>query len=502
MTVTGWRGHSLALIAGALVTPSLAPWNIWPLAIISAGLLAWLLTDSSPRQALLRGWLYGLGLFGSGSSWVYVSIHVYGYAPVPLALFLTILFCCGIALFCSLPCYLYARFVSDCPGGKHLGFAAVFVLGEWWRSWFLTGFPWLYLGYGHLQTPLAGWAPVAGVYAISFIVALSGATLALALMQRRMIRSQWLLLASLWLAGGLLQTIAWTQPKGEPIKVAMVQANIPQEQKWRPDNFQKTLDLYASTSAPLWAEHDLVIWPEAAIPAFYQSAENWLSQISQRAKAANSSLITGIPWYQAGDTPEDAKRYNSIIGLGAGSGVYFKQRLVPFGEYVPMEKWLRGTLQFFELPLSAFSSGGSEQASIMAGELSLAPFICYEVVYPELVSSWLPAADLLITISNDAWFGHSIGPLQHLEMAQMRALESGRSMLRATGTGVSAIIDQRGRIVVRGDQFSREVISGEAQVFTGATPFAITGSRPILLLCLLLCLGAIFSPLIQAKMRR
>ena len=500
--MTMWLGHGLALVAGALVTLSLAPYNFWPLAIVSTGLLAWLLKDLSPSQTLLRGWFYGLGLFGSGSSWVYVSIHVYGYASAPLAAFLTIAFCCGLGLFCSIPCYLYGRFVRDCPGGQHLGFAAVFVLGEWWRSWFLTGFPWLYLGYGHLETPLAGWAPLSGVYGISFIVALSGATLSLALSNKQLIRSQWSLLAALWLGGAVLQTIDWTQAKGEPLKVAMVQANIPQQEKWRPENYQPTLDLYRNTSARLWAENDLVIWPEAAVPAFYQRAEYWMKSIDRIAKANDATLITGIPWYQAGETKEDGKRYNSIVGLGKGSGVYFKQRLVPFGEYVPLENILKSTLEFFELPLSNFSAGSSDQQGIKAGDITLAPFICYEVVYPELVSSWLPQADMLITISNDAWFGKSIGPLQHLQMAQMRALESGRTMLRSTGTGVTAIINQRGQIVARGEQFKQTVVKGEAQVFAGATPFALTGSRPILLACLALCLACIFLPIIQAKMRR
>ncbi|MEE8059214.1 MAG: apolipoprotein N-acyltransferase [Pseudomonadales bacterium] len=490
----GWRGHFLALVAGALVTPSLAPFNIWPLGIASVALLVWLLADLSPVQAAKRGWFYGFALFGTGSSWIYVSIHVYGYAPVPLAAFLTLLWSIGLGLLTSVTAYIYVRWLRDCltghAGGQHLGFAAIFVLGEWLRSWLLTGFPWLYLGYAHIDTALAGWAPVGGVFSLSFIVAVSGAVIANSLMQRKIIASQLSLVLVLWLGGAILQTIDWVTPASKaPVQVAMVQANIAQDIKWNRDQYWPTLTLYQQTSQPLWEHNDIVIWPEAAIPGYYQNAKEFLERVGQQAKAHNASLITGIPYLYPATDSTALRYHNSIMGFGEGSGIYHKQRLVPFGEFVPLEGLLRGLIQFFNLPMSAFSAGPPAQAAIKAGDLTLAPFICYEIVYPELVNEWLPEADLLITISNDAWFGESIGPLQHLQMAQMRALESGRYLLRATGSGVSAIVDQRGHIVVRGDQFKREVIQGEAIIYRGATPFALAGSWPILLLCFAICIS-------------
>ena len=494
----GWAGHLLAAAAGALVTLSLAPFDIWPLGLVSAGLLCWLLQHSSPAQAALRGWCYGVGLFGAGTSWVYVSIHVYGYASVALASFLTLLFTLGLALFTALPCYLYARWVRNQAFGQTLGFAAVFVLGEWWRSWFLTGFPWLYLGYAHIDSPLAGWAPIGGVLALSFVVALSSAVLAQWLHNRRTNYYAVATLAALWIGGFALQQVTWVKPKGDhPVKVAMVQANISQAEKWRPEQYQATLALYEQMSQPLWQDYDLVVWPEAAIPGFHDRARGFLSDIAAQAREGNAGLITGIPFrhYEG----EQLKRHNSIIALGRGSGTYHKQRLVPFGEYVPMEGLLRGLIQFFDLPMSNFNSGNPSQEGLTVNGYTLAPFICYEVVYPELVADWLPQADMLITISNDAWFGDSIGPLQHLQMAQMRALEAGRYMLRSTGSGVSAIIDHRGQILSRSGQFTQEVITGEAIPLQGATPFAVTGSWPVLILCLLLCIsGRLFT----AKMRR
>ena len=489
----GWIGHLLALLAGALVTLSLSPFDYWPLGIVSCALLVYLLDGLTPIAAAKRSWFYGLGLFGAGTSWVYVSIHVYGYAPAALASFLTLIFSAGLALFSAGTGYVYARFLSNKPLGKTLGFAAIFVLGEWWRSWFLTGFPWLYIGYAHIDTPLAGWAPVLGIYGLGFIIAFTGAVLTQTIQQKALNKKSLAAVGLLWLAGAVLNTIDWVEPKStQAMNIAMVQTNIPQEIKWNRDQYLPTLELYKTSSAPLWAQADIVIWPEAAIPGYYQRAQGFLDQMAAQAKKHNTSLITGLPYLYPATETQPRRYHNSIMAFGEGSGTYHKQRLVPFGEYVPLENLLRGMIQFFDLPMSAFTAGSSDQAPIQAGNITLAPFICYEIVYPDLVSQWLPEADMLITISNDAWFGASIGPLQHLQMAQMRALESGRYLLRSTGTGISAIIDQRGHITTQGSQFKREIIRGQAWAYKGATPFSLTGSTPILLLSLLLCLGVYY----------
>lgn len=493
----GWTGHVLAIVAGALITPSLAPFDLWPLGLLSLGLLRWLLDDASPGGGFVRGWCYGLGLFGTGTSWVYVSIHVYGYAPIPLAVFLTALFSAGLALFTAVIAWAYVRWVRDLALGRSLGFAAVLTLGEWWRTWFLTGFPWLFPGYAHIYSPLAGWAPVVGIYGIDFILALTAALLVEQFQQRRIPRWGLVALAIGWAGGGLLGVVSWVEPADrEPLKIAMVQANIPQAQKWLPEQFQPTLALYQRMDEPLWADNDIVIWPEAAVPGFYFQAETFLDAMAQRASDSDTTLLTGILSIDRGVEPPVI--YNSVMALGEGSGIYHKRRLVPFGEYVPLEAWLRGLIAFFDLPMSNLHPGPADQQGLTSGDLLLAPFICYEVVYPDLVASWTPEADLLLTISNDAWFGTSIGPLQHLQMAQMRALENGRYLLRSTGSGVTAIVDHHGNLTVVGEQFSRQVITGTAQVMTGTTPFAATGSWPILLACALLCIGL---QLFTAKMR-
>ncbi|MEM7691483.1 MAG: apolipoprotein N-acyltransferase [Pseudomonadota bacterium] len=484
----GWQVALFAPLGGMSITLSLAPFDLWPTAILGCALLAYLLAGCNTSQALWRGWLFGLGMFGSGCSWVYVSIHVYGHAGVPLAALLTFLFCAGLALLHAAQAWLYVRVVRPLPGGMLLGFAALWVFGEWTRTWLLTGFPWMYLGYAHVNTWLAGWAPVFGIFGLSFIVAFTASCAFLAWRSRQAatLFTYSGLLATLWGGGLMLTPIEWVAPASEqPVKVALYQPNIPLEEKWDRRFYGPILEQYSKSLAPLFA-NDLIVWPESAIPRVYDLAGDFLNPIARRADLSDTTLITGIPTRNA-----QRQIFNSVVALGQGSGQYDKQRLVPFGEYVPLEEWLRGLIDFFDLPMSNFSLGALNQEPLQAGNHRIAPLICYEVVYPELAAKAARRAELLLTISNDSWFGNSIGPLQHLQMAQMRALENGRYMLRGTNNGVSAIIDHRGKIVASSDQFVVAVVEGEAQVMLGSTPFSSFGSIPLLSALALLLLAMV-----------
>jgi apolipoprotein N-acyltransferase len=496
---SGWRGNLLAAVCGGLITLSLAPYDFWPGGLFALVLLHYLLNDISPNSAAQRGWCFGAGLFLSGASWLYVSIHDFGGASLPLASILSGGFCLLLALMHAMLGYGYARWIRPAPLGRWLGFAAWWVLWEWVRYWLLTGFPWLYVGYAHLTTPLSGWAPLGGIYALSFIVALTAAALSLLFERTCLSARKWIpitIAATLWLVGVGLQSSTWTQPKGEPTRVALVQANIPQSVKWDPDNFRNTLDIYRTLSAPLWQENAIVFWPEAAVPAFYDSAKPFFDENAMQANRYGHALISGVPYR----SPK-SEVFNSAIALGNGSGVYHKQHLVPFGEYVPFEKYLRGLIEFFNLPMSDFQAGPTAQAPLHAAGLTFAPFICYEVVYGDLVRH--ARADVLLTLTNDAWFGHSIGPLQHLQMVQMRALEMGRPFVRATSNGVTAIIDEKGHITSRIPQFERTVLTGSVQGFTGLTPFARFGSWPILGLCgIIVFMGQITRFTMRASLNR
>jgi apolipoprotein N-acyltransferase len=470
-----------APLAGALVTVSLAPFNIWPAGILSCVIYVYLLSTCTARAGLWRGWLYGVGLFGTGVSWVFVSIHVHGHASVPLAAGLTALFCAAMALFQALFAWCYVQFVRPLPGGMLMGFPALWVLSDWLRSWLFTGFPWLFLGYAHVDTWISGWAPITGVLGLSFICALTGACLFLAWRSRKLVAcaTYAVILVTLWGGGAVLKPTQWVAKASEkPLTVALFQPNVPQEYKWDPQWYRPILRQLREATDPVLGR-DIVIWPESAIPNYYQRAQGFLEPLARRAAAANTTLITGAPF-----RPEDGDLYyNSAVALGYGEGIYHKQRLVPFGEYVPLENLLRGLIGFFNLPMSSFTAGPADQVPLRAGPYRIAMFICYEIVYGDLVARDARNADLLVTISNDTWFGDSIGPWQHLQIAQMRGRENGRYVLRATNNGISAIIDHQGRIVKKTDQFVATMLTGEAEVMLGNTPFSSFGSLPILTGC-------------------
>lgn len=486
LPLTKWPSLILAIGAGALLPLSLAPYNVWLTGILAPALLALALHRADGRRCLLVAFAFGLGLYGVGASWVYISIHQFGSTSTLLSLILTTAFVSGLAVAFALPFYLYGRLFSRTLPGMLLAFPAFWVLGEWMRSWFLTGFPWLYLGYGHLQTPLAGYAPVLGVFGVSLCVALTASFLATLVAYRSYWRSKLVQAAALacvavWLMGAGLRFVEWTTLDEQPVSLGMAQGNIPQEKKWDPAYLDETFRIFGDLSETLW-QYDWVIWPEAAIPLLYHHALEPLKRLGAQANATDTVFITGILY----DQPDDYKFYNSIIALGQGAGIAYKMRLVPFGEYVPLEKYLRGTIEFFNLPTSNIHPGPAYTNGLQTPEGEIAPSICYEVVYPDLVAERALTAQFLLTISNDAWFGHSIGPVQHFQMAQMRALETGRYMIRSTNNGISGIIDPKGNVLAQGGRFTREVLTGEVHAARGSTPFMLFGSRPTVLFCLLL----------------
>ncbi|MFA0812250.1 apolipoprotein N-acyltransferase [Microbulbifer epialgicus] len=482
--------------AGGLMTLSLAPFNYWICGLLSLALFSWLILLASGGKTL-RGrstlWLafcFGLGLFASGSSWVYVSITNFGNSSVPLGLALTGSLVALLAILLATPFYFLGRF-TDNRFSFALAFAALWFINEWLRSWVFTGFPWLFSGYAHLETWLSGWAPVLSVYGIGLLMAFTAAVIALAasgrlvpLKRRSHIA---LLVAALlpWPAGAILTNIEWTRAEGGIITVGLVQANIPQEKKWLPEFRGETISRYQDgTRALNDKDVDVIIWPEAALPMLYGQAPNLMQALQRNAEKTQTDLISGILYDSR--NPDEGRRvvHNSAAVFGQSPSIYHKRHLVPFGEYVPLENLIRGTIEFFDLPTSFIRSGPDEQHPLNAGGASWAPLICYEIVYPRLVASSALSAQVLLTISNDAWFGESIGPLQHMQMAQMRALETGRYLVRGTNTGVTAIVDPRGRILEQLPQFERANMTGDIRAMRGATPFMLAGISIVFALAL------------------
>ncbi len=476
----------LALCAGAALPLSFAPYDWWLIAFISPAVLYLCLNQRSALQAFWIGQAYGFGLWCVGAFWLYTSIHDYGDTSPPIALLMIAFVGTVMGLFTAIQALLYRKYITDGP----LTFAAFWSISEWCKTWILTGFPWLFVGYGMTERLLDSYAPVAGVFAVSFVVVLIGAAGIEILRGRR----YWLIPTALLLAIAYgLQPIEWTTPKkADVLSVSLVQGNIPQDLKWLTEYRQRTLDIYATLSAPEWGR-DLVVWPESSIPVFQTEATDFINKTHHIALQKNSAWVTGIPWQAIEEY--DATRndyppfYNAIMAAGAtGSGVYKKQRLVPFGEYVPLEgtlKWVLPNLKR-NMEISSFSAGRDDQPPINVKGHRLAAAICYEVAYPNITRQNARNSDFLVTLSNDAWFGTSDGPLQHLQMVQMRSRETGRWFIRATNTGVRAFIDHRGHSVVRRPQFKQVVLRGELPAMQGETPYMRFGDWPILLLCSLL----------------
>ena len=475
--------------AGGALPLAFAPFGLYPVAFASlaALFLAWRGCRTS-RRAFLRGWLFGIGAFGAGLSWIYES---FGFANVsgPLAFGLTMGLIGCLALY---PAVLGWIVVRVAPGGDAVRLLAVYpaawTLWEWLRGWAFTGLPWLQVGYAQIDGPASGWLPVTGVHGTGALVALAAGAFAWVLVRRnRRALAVLGVAAALWGSGAVLARMDWVQPAGTPLTVTIVQGNVAQDRKWRPEMRTPTLERYAA----LTREHfdaDLVVWPESATPGFLDTLEEFTRGMRAEAVERGSAVLTGVPVRDAPGGPY----LNAVVMLGPDSGVYYKRRLVPFGEYLPFAPVLRPVLETLGIRMADFSPGPREQTPIRLGPHTLGVSICYEIAFGAAVRLDLPEAALLVTVSNDAWFGDSIGPHQHLEIARVRAAETGRWLVRATNTGLSAVVSPRGEVRARLPQF--EIAAGTFEVvpMRGETPYVRIGDAPIVtVLALWVAAGAV-----------
>jgi apolipoprotein N-acyltransferase len=481
----------LASLLGALLTLAYAPFSFWFVTFLSLTGFIYLLSNALPKQGFKLGFAFGLGWFGAGVSWVHVSIADFGGIPLIGSITLMLLLSAYLALFPALSCYLITKYFTNKLWPIALPF--IWLVVEWLRSWFLTGFPWLSLGYSQIQSPLAGWFPVIGEFGVSGLIVLICTVLAIWLADTRWLPSV-IVVTVLFVSGVALNQYQWAKPTGKSARIAMVQGNIEQALRWTPQQDQPTMDKYKNMTADHW-NNDVVIWPEAAIPKLEPLAAEYLSEMDNIAAQTNTGLITGIVNYNF----ETREAYNNLIGLGQknkdatnkdtkepGHYHYFhanrfaKHHLLPIGEFIPLEDWIRGLAPIFDLPMSSFSRGDYQQANLEAKGYHFAPAICFEIAFPRQISTNLYYnTDFIITVSNDAWFGGSHGPAQHLEIAQARAKEFGLPVLRATNNGITAFIDHRGQIQSRLPQFEAAVLSDNIQQVKGYTPYRFFGDWPI-----------------------
>ncbi|MEM5528845.1 apolipoprotein N-acyltransferase [Gammaproteobacteria bacterium AS21] len=469
----------LALLSGAATTLAFAPFNLFACALITPAILYLLLKNQNVKQACLLGWLYGLGFFGTGVSWVYVSIHTYGYTHPIVAATLTLLFCAALAILFLLQAWLYQKYFSAIHSA--LSFGVIWLLFEWLRSWLFTGFPWLYLGYSTLDTPLSVYAVIGGVWlnsALVIVISLSLAMIVVKRSTRQLVIS--VSLITLIIGTSFVIPTQWTHSSGAKIDIAIVQPDIAQQTKWQGNQLGNIVERYYQMSKPLIG-NNVIIWPETAIPSFYQNVDGFFAPLVTAQQQQGGSIISGLPMQEPDNNHPDGRRiHNSILNMTQGS-YYHKQRLVPFGEYVPFQAEFRDLFNFLNIPELTFSIPEvKNQPLLSVGDYHYSTAICYEIAYPELVRQYSKTADIILTVSNDTWFSHSIGPDQHFQIARMRAVENGRWLIRSANNGITAVVDAQGKVVDIAPRYTQAVLKSSVQPLQGLTPYQRLGVWPLL----------------------
>ena len=487
--------YLIALAAGAVTVFAFAPFGLWPLQIATLALLFRLLQrEAGFRHGALLGWAYGSGWLIAGVHWLYISMHRYGGLPGWMAVLAVILLGAGLSVFMALgtgtAAWLKKRWSIRPAAFLLLLMPGVWTLIEWTRGWIFTGFPWVSSGYAHTNSPLAGYAPLVGVYGLALASALVAGCIALLPEKKLPLAGAALLLA----AGMGLRGVDWTQPHGEPVSVRLLQGNVPQEMKFQPGQTEEALALYHNMIVEKPA--DLIATPETAIPLLStELPPDYLPLLSDFSTKSKSHLILGIP---VSDGP---RLYaNSVLGIAPGAANmyrYDKHHLVPFGEFIPPgSRWF---VKMMNIPLGDFSSAGLLQAPFKVRDQWVLPNICYEDLFGEEIAAQLeasrsgsiPQATILLNVSNIAWFGDSIALPQHLQISQMRSIETGRPMLRSTNTGVTAVIGPKGEVTGKLPPFERGTLSATVQGFHGLTPYSLYGNTPTVALAILLLFGAL-----------
>lgn len=470
-----YKTDLIALLAGIMLPFAFSPFNLFFLAFTSPGLLLFVWNSASPLRAMIQGFLFGFGFFSVGVSWIYISVHVFGQAPIPLAVLITVIFISYLSLFFAAMGYVINTFSAGNSLIRNLiAFPCLWIIAELVRTWLFSGFPWLLIGYSQTNTWLKGFAPFFGVYGLSLItISISGALVSFFYNSKK---TRMVLLTSIGvisISGLLLSQLHWTKPSGKPLRITMVQGNIDQDLKWQPEQIVKTLALYSNYTARNWSS-DLIIWPEAAVTLPLAQAGEFINKLSQLAKAHHSTVITGIP------VVEPHHAYNAMISVGNGQGIYYKRHLVPFGEYTPLKSFFNFILQAMHIPMSDFTPGTKTQIPLLANGIAIAPYICYEVAYPVEFLTFLPEAKVLLTITDDSWFGHSIASAQHIQMAQFRALETGRYLLFSSNTGVTAVLSPMGTLLKSVPSFQEMTLTAMIYPMEGKTPWMEWKLYPLL----------------------
>ncbi|HLV49226.1 MAG TPA: apolipoprotein N-acyltransferase [Aliidiomarina sp.] len=472
--------YGLSFLVGALMLFAYAPFEQgWLAALLLTGWLLLLVRSQTPKQAAITGFMFGLGWFGTGVSWIFVSIDRFGGLPIIATLIIMLSLFAYLALYPALAGWLWLKARKKLNRYALFAFPFIWLVTEFLRGWVMTGFPWLNLGYTQTTTQFAALAPHIGEIGISLVVLLVAISFAYAALTKRL---EWFAIPVLLYGAAMLSpSLNPMEFTGASTRVALVQGNIQQELKWNQAQEWPNFLTYQTLSEPLYGNYDVIVWPESAITFLEPLAQSSLTDFAEQAVAKDSVVLSGIIDYN----PETEQYFNSIAVFGdkqspyhwQNNNRYRKNKLLPIGEFVPFESLLRPLAPLFNLPMSSFSRGNSQQQNLTANDTQIAANICYEVVYSGYIKEQVKAGtDMLLTVSNDSWFGNSHGPHQHLEIARMRAVEFGRPMLRSTNNGITAIIDHQGYIMQRLPQFEPAVATANVAIVTGTTWYTRFGS--------------------------
>jgi apolipoprotein N-acyltransferase len=476
------RAPLLSFAAGAVAVAGFAPLHAWPVPMLALAVLFFTWARSaSPRQAAASGFAFGLGFFLVGVSWVYISLHRYGEMPAVLAGLATFLFAAYLALFPAMTGALVVRLAGARPALRLAAAPPAYVLLDWLRGTLFTGFPWLNMGTSQAPAaPLAGFAPLWGAYGTSLLVAMVaslGVVVAISSFPARARVAAALAILALHGAGIALAQVEWTHAVGRPVRVALVQGNVPQEIKWRDDVRMRTIRDYGQMIEE--AQADVVVVPETALPAYLDELpQEFLRELVEHARRTHKEILLGTVerTFRADGTSE---YFNSLVDITGSPPVsYRKRHLVPFGEYIP---WgFHWVLAILHIPMQDFSRGADVQPPLPVDGVSFGVAICYEDIFGSEMIRFMPAARAFVNVSNMAWFGDSLAPEQQLQESQMRALENGRWMVRSTNTGVTAAIGPDGRVESRLPTFTRATLVAAIQPREGVTPYGRSGNLPAL----------------------
>lgn len=464
---------AVAFCLGALSVAGFAPFFLYPLPVLTLALLVWFWSTSSAWRAAALGFAFGLGFFLAGVSWIYVSLHDYGGMPMPLAALAVLLFCSLLASFPAVAGAAYSWLRSGTPWRDALLAAAVWTTAEWVRGWTMSGFPWLAIGYTQTPpSPLAGFAPVVGVYGLSFLLVAMAAFLARRWRKRAHVLSVVVLVSAAMTAGLGLARVEWTRPVGMPVSVRLLQPNIPQSLKWQPELLGRWLDDNLALVEGNPAQ--LMVLPETTLPlSLEELPPKYLIRLDATAKRAGGDVVFGV--FTRERSANGARYYNTAVSLGASPAQqYRKTHLVAFGEFSP--PGLAWVYRWLSVPMSDQSAGPAVQPPLMLAGQRVAVNICYEDAFGEEIIRALPQATMLLNLTNTAWFGRSFAQPQHLQMSQMRALETGRPMLRATNTGTTAVISPQGIVMSRAPDFETAVVAATVHGYAGLTPYSRIGN--------------------------